>query len=505
MSDSPPQDHAQARVRTGVAGLDTILGGGFMQGGIYIVQGSPGVGKTIFSNQFCFQEVASGGRALFVTLLAENHARMVANLRGLSFFDEGRIPDQLTYLSAYRELHDAGLKGLVDLLRREIQRKRCTVLVLDGIVSAQSSSASDQLFREFIHDLQEIALATDCTILLNASVNSGTVSPEETMVDGLIEFTDRNYGWRAESDLQVKKLRGAPFLRGRHAYEITNDGVVVHPRIEGLYARPSIHDEGSLSRTSSGSAQLDAMLKGGLPTASTTMVMGPSGAGKTTMGLHFLSRSSATEPGLMFSFYETPVRLVAKAHGVCRALPALIDSGDVEILWQPPTDGQLDAYGERLLDAVKRRGVKRLFIDGLTSFRQAAVEPSRLDHFFAALANELRVLGVTTLYTLEVPDILGPAIRVPVDDVSSLAENLILLRFIELRSQLHRMVSILKVRDSDFDPSLHQYTLTSSGMDIRASSETAEAILADLNLDAQRPVGARHAGQAETLANKREG
>ena len=139
------------------------------------------------------------------------------------------------------------------------------------------------------------------------------------------------------------------------------------------------------------------------------------------------------------------------------------------MLWQPPTDDMLDAYGERLLEAVHRRRVKRLVIDGLTSFHKAAVEPSRLDHFFTALANELRVLGVTTLYTLEVPDILGPAIRIPINDISSLAENLILLRFIELRAQLYRMISLLKVRDSDFDPSLHEFTIGADGIAINAT------------------------------------
>ena len=137
----------------------------------------------------------------------------------------------------------------------------------------------------------------------------------------------------------------------------------------------------------------------------------------------------------------------------------------------------LDAYGERLLEAVHRRKVRRLFIDGLNGLMKAAVEPGRMDHFFTALANELRVLGVTTLYSLEVPDILGPAIRVPIDDISSIAENMILLRFIELRSKLYRLISILKVRNSDFDPSLHQYRITNEGIEIEATADSAESIM----------------------------
>ena len=159
-----------SRVTSGIAGLDTVLLGGVFEGGIYIVQGSPGAGKTILTSQICCHHAAEGGVALFVTLLAENHARLIANLRTLSFFDETLIPEKLSYLSGFAELRDAGLKGVVDLLRREIQRRRCTTLVVDGLVTAQASAESDQEFKEFVHNLQEIALATRCTMFLTTNV-----------------------------------------------------------------------------------------------------------------------------------------------------------------------------------------------------------------------------------------------------------------------------------------------------------------------------------------------
>ena len=466
---TPSDEIGIQRAPSGITGLDTILGGGFMRGGIYIVRGDPGAGKTILTNQICFNHIASSKNAcaLYVTLLAENHARMTSHLRALSFFDESRIPDQMVYLSALGALREGGLKGLVDILRREIKRRGCSILVIDGLITAQTSAASDQDFKEFVHSLQEIALATDCTMFLTASLSKGEISPEQTMVDGLLELSDRNYGWRAESDIQVKKFRGSAFLRGRHAYKITNNGIAIYPRVEALLARPSRPDAGGSELILSGIAKLDNLLGGGLPRASTTMVMGPSGAGKTTLGMQFLSAASESEPGLLFGFYETPARICAKAERNGHPIARLIDKGVVEILWQPPTDDMLDAYGERLLEAVHKRKVRRLFIDGLNGFKKAAIDPGRMDHFFTALANELRVLGVTTLYTLEVPDILGPAIRVPIDDISSIAENMILLRFIELRSRLHRLISILKVRSSDFDASLHEFKITDRGITLR--------------------------------------
>ncbi len=468
-----------ARLKSGIPGLDVILGGGFMQGGMYIIEGLPGAGKTIFTTQICFSQVATGARALFVTLLAENHSRMMSNMAELSFFDQSRIADQLIYLSAFNEVKEGGLKALLDLLRREIMRRRTTLLVIDGLVSAQTSAANDQEFKEFIHDLQEIAIATECTMFLTTTARD-RVSPEQTMVDGLIQLTSRAYGWQAASDLQVTKLRGSDFLRGRHSYKITNDGLTLYPRIEALYANPGHPERLDTGSVKSGIARLDVLLGGGLPEASTTMLVGPSGIGKTTLGLQFLAACEPDQPGLMFSFYETPARVRAKIDRMSLPLGAKLDSGLVEIQWQTPTSDLLDLYGERLLENVRRRGVKRVFIDGLTAFHSAAIDPSRIGNFFSALANELRSQGVTTLYSLEMSDVFGKVVQLPVEDTSSLAENIILLRYVAQRTRLHRMLSIIKVRDSQFDPTVHTYAIGGNGVEISGTPDEAEAILADL-------------------------
>jgi circadian clock protein KaiC len=199
-----------SRVTSGIAGLDTVLLGGVFEGGIYIVQGSPGAGKTILTSQICCHHAAEGGIALFVTLLAENHARLIGNLGTLSFFDATLIPERLSYVSGFGELRGPGLKGVVDLLRREIQRRRCTMLVVDGLVMAQASAESDQEFKEFVHNLQEIALATRCTMFL--TTNSVGDSPERTMVDGLIALHENVGSSQTDSFLQVTKFRGSSFL-----------------------------------------------------------------------------------------------------------------------------------------------------------------------------------------------------------------------------------------------------------------------------------------------------
>jgi circadian clock protein KaiC len=260
-------DHREAgldRLPSGIAGFDLILNGGFLKGGLYIVQGPPGSGKTTLGNQICFNHIRGGGRALYVTLLAEYHARMMQHLSIMSFFDSSKIPDQIAYLNGLRVLHDAGLKGLLSLLRREITTRGASILVIDGIVAAQRAADDEQAFNVFVHELQAIAIATDCTVFMLTSAQGTNITPEHTTVDGIIELVDQLSGWAAESSLQVVKFRRSSVLRGRHAFKITDDGIVVHPRIEALLARPSRHDPGGSAKKPSGVNQLDIMLGGGL-------------------------------------------------------------------------------------------------------------------------------------------------------------------------------------------------------------------------------------------------
>lgn len=470
-------DVAIPRLPSGVSGLDTILSGGFLKAGVYIVQGIPGAGKTVLGNQMVFNHVAGGGQALYITLLAESHSRMLLHMRGMRFFDPSRIPSALSYISAFRTLEEEGLKGLGTLIRREVQARNATLLILDGLVTAGESAKTQTEFKKFIHELQAYASMTDCTMFLLTSARGPIVSPEHTMVDGLIELRDALHGARAERALEVLKFRGSRFLRGQHSFRITDTGIVVYPRIEGLYARPGSEGALATERKPTGIKELDDSIEGGLPPASTTLLLGASGTGKTSIGLHFISQCRAEEPGVVMGFFETPERLRLKARAIGLDLDGLVERGHVEIVWQPPTENTLDALGHCVLEAVRRRGARRLFVDGLGGFQQAAWLEDRIPHFFAALTNELRVLGATALYTVESRDLISPELRLPLANVSSIAENIIVLRYTELRSRMHRLVSVLKMRDSDFDARLREFFITDQGIQVAGAFEGAEDVV----------------------------
>jgi circadian clock protein KaiC len=478
---------ALARVPTGVTGLDEILRGGFLEGGVYIIQGTPGAGKTILANEICFRHAASGGRAAYVTLLAEMHTRLLQHLRPMSFFDESVIPKSLYYVSAFHTLEGDGLKGLVDVLRREIKGQRANLLVLDGLVAAEESAPTDREFKKFIHEIQAHAAASGCTVLLLTSGGLKTVSAEHTMVDGVLELEDQLFEFRTERSLLVRKFRGSGFLRGRHSFRITGDGVKFFPRIEVAFASASQPDILSDTKVVTGIEGFDSMLLGGLPAGTTTGLVGASGIGKTTFGLHYLSAATAREPGLHFGFFETPQRLCLKAKTLGLEVAAAIERGHVEVLWQPQRESVLDELAHRLIGAVQRRKVKRLFIDGLGGFLESATSPQRVSRFFSCLTNELRALGATTIFTMEAQDIVGKGVRVPVSGLSALVENLVFLRFVELGSSLHRLISVHKVRDAGHDLCLREFFITNLGVRVGDVFSGVEGVTTGV---AREPAGA---------------
>lgn len=454
------------RFPTGIAGVDTVLNGGLLVGGVYIVQGAPGAGKTILANEICYRHVANGGRAIYVTLLAESHSRMLQHLSSMSFFDESIVPDKLYYVSAFRMLEDEGLKGLLALLRREIQSQQATLLVLDGLVAAEESAPTSRDFKKFIHELQNHAVANGCTALMLTSGAGEMVRAEHTMVDGLIELADQHFDVRTYRALTVRKFRGSSFLRGKHAFRITSDGIRVFPRLEVALDYPSLPDKGQGPKMSVGSKSVDRILHGGLCGSSVTGVVGPSGAGKTILSLQFLSQASAKEPGLMLGFYETPQRLYAKARSIGLDLEGLVRKGHVHIIWHSQGENLLDEVGHELLKAVTERKVKRLVVDGLGGMIESITFPERIGRYMGCLMNELRARDVTAIMTMESSDIVGPNVRLPIAGVSALIENLIFLRFVERNASLSRLISVAKMRNSDYDEQVREFVIDKGGVEV---------------------------------------
>lgn len=454
------------RLRSGIAGLDTLLKGGFISGASYIIQGRPGSGKTILANQVGFSHVRDGGRVLFATLLAEPHERLFQFLSTLSFFDESRIGEEIQFVSAFDTLENDGLDEVVRLLRREITRQKSTVMIVDGLLNARSRAESPIDTKKFISELQGHAAFAGCTVLFLTSSQLDEGSPEHTMVDGIIEMGEEPAGVRSVRWIKLRKTRGSGAISGAHECEITRDGLVVYPRLESVFARPSREETETVSLTGSGVPTLDTAIGGGLVASSVTLVLGPSGVGKTSFGIQFLGACTPEEPALHFGFFETPPRLRMKAAALGKDFKALEASGALSIVHKPKSEGALDQLGFELLHLVEERKIKRVFIDSLGGMARVAAAPSRLMAFFSTLMEQLRAMGVTVMAAWETSTLLGRDSDVEVPQLSGVADNLLLIRFEDSVSELKRVLSILKVRDNEYDPSLMELFIRSDGMQV---------------------------------------
>ena len=468
------------RTKTGVFGLDTLLRGGLVRGAIYLVMGRPGTGKTTLGNQLCFEHVKQGGRAAYMTLLAESHAAMLKNLHTMSFFDASVINNGLSYVGAYRALRDEKLRGLLDMVRRVILDEKATLLVIDGISPARAIAENDVALKEFVVELQMLSAMTNCTTILLANMTAADANdPEHTMVDGLIELSFEQFRRRTFRTIEVLKFRGTRHLLGRHELEIGSDGVSVHPRLEDLLDGSERPAPASNQRLQTGIRELDLMLHGGVLRGTTSVALGFSGSGKTTLGLHFLhTGAEAGEPGLLFGFYESPDRVLQGGARVGLDLGQHATSGLFSHVWQPSYEFGLDRLGARLLTEVERIGAKRIVIDSLDGFRQAAIDPARTIRFITALLNELRTREITTLLVDETMKPSGPEMEMRIEGISALVENLFLLEYATVGARMRRRVSIVKQRASAHESAAREFFLTERGIEVAPDATTAAEVAA---------------------------
>ncbi len=469
------------RLLTATSGLDSVLQGGLLQGGVYLLTGEPGSGKTILANQICYSQATSGGRAVYITLLIESHDRMLAHLSSLTFFAPEVVGSTLQYISGYSALREGGLQGLMALLQDTIRRQRPTLLVIDGIMRAEVAGGDDIEYKEFLTKLQTNVQLSNCTALMITPQGGNIHGLEHAAVDGIIEMRRLRVGLRTTRELEVLKLRGSFYLEGSHQFEISGAGVKVYPRTEASLASRDVEADEDRVTLAFGSPGVDEMLHGGVLSGAATMLLGPPGSGKTVLGMHFLSEGAQRdEQGLYFGFYETPPRLKSKGDNLGLHFGRFVANGLIRTTWRAPLECLLDALSEQLLEEVRRYRVKRLFIDGLDAFVHASIFPERVPSFVWALSNQLRAFGVTTIFSVETREIFGPTLSVPLTTVGGSADNIIFLRYFEMDSRLHRLVSILKVRDSDYDARIREFRITSHGIEVLSSLEGRQDLLTGL-------------------------
>ena len=298
------------RMSSGNREADHILGGGFPSNSINIVMGHPGSGKTIFAEQLIFHNAGDDRPILYFTTLSEPLAKVVRYLQGFSFYDENKLGTQVIYEDVGPQLSKDGATALIPLLEEAIRTLSPKIIVIDSFKAVHDLAPAAADRRRMVYDMTALlsAYGTTAFLLGEYTEDDILIYPEFAVADGIVEMSRRRLGNRDERYFRVYKLRGSQYLEGAHAFRITDTGLDIYPRL--VSPKLPAGYVPATERLSLGVPGLDEMLDGGVWRGTTTLLAGPSGAGKTTIGLQFaLEGAQKGEPTLYMNFQENPTQL----------------------------------------------------------------------------------------------------------------------------------------------------------------------------------------------------
>ncbi len=449
------------RLTSGDKGLDTILGGGLPANGINLIIGLPGSGKTILSQQFAFACATEERPAIYLSTVSEPFEKMLRYGQTLSFFDRDAIGRSVFYEDLGGAVGgDGGLSAVLERIAALIKERRPGIVAIDSFKALAAFAEEAQAFRQFLHNLAALLTSHPITSFWIGEYGDEETraAPESAVADGIIALGTKHANERSLRLIEVTKLRGTEFRSGRHGYRLSSDGITVFPRLadpvrEGTYP---IGDE----RISTGIPPLDRMLVEGYGQGSSTLVAGPSGVGKTLMGLHFIFNGAASgESGVIATLQENPIQLRRIAAGFDWSL----DDERVALMYRSPNDVYIDEWVYELLDLVEATGATRVLIDSLSDLQFAATDSVRFHEFIYSLTQRLSRGGISPIMTSEVADLFHVG-SLAEYGISHLSDNVILLQYLRARSRLLRTVTVVKSRASAHDPEIREFDITPDGI-----------------------------------------
>jgi circadian clock protein KaiC len=469
MTDHPARDRgdeASARVMTGNPRADEILDGGFPAPSINILMGQPGTGKTIFAEQLLFHNAGGGRPCLYATTLSEPLSKVVTYVQRFDFFDADRLTDDIQYEDLGPALSQRGPMALVDWLDDAIKLRSPKIIVIDSFRAIHDIAGPSDETRHFISRIAGMLAAYDVTAFLLGEYTPEDIRryPEFAVADAIVELARQPMTTRDERYLRVVKLRGSGYRAGQHAFRITDRGLDLFPRlVTPLVPEPY---QALADRVPTGVAGLDKLMGGGLFAGSTTLVVGMTGAGKTTIALQFaLEGVRRGEKALFINFQENPAQL-RRAIASLGADPATIQEQGLNLLYASPVELQIDSIVVEIFEAINSRSVQRLVIDAVGDLATAASDSQRLHDYLYSLIQHFAARGVTSLLTLEAVEGFSGSGASVKDRLSYMSDNLIHLAWTD-EQKARRMMRIVKMRGSAHDHEARQFEIDAAGARVK--------------------------------------
>jgi circadian clock protein KaiC len=471
----------QARASTGIAGLDHILGGGFPSNHLYLIEGTPGSGKTTLGLQFLMRGVREGQRGLYITL-SETAAelRTVAashgwNLDGVEIFElvteEGLSPE-----SEQSILHpsEVELGETTRGVMAAAERVKPSRIVFDSLSEMRLLAQNPLRYRRQVLALKSFFSSRGCTVLLlddrSAERDDLQLHSIAHGVINLEQMVDR-YGPERRR-LRVIKMRGIPFRGGEHDFNLDTGGLAVFPRLVAAEHR----ELNETAVVSTGTPELDKLLGGGLARGSNTLFSGPSGVGKTTTAIACVRAALLRgETAAYYLFDEGLGTLLTRSRALGLEIDGFVSGGQLQMHTLDPAEVSPGEFANMVSTAVDEGGVQTVVIDSLNAYLQAMSGDKHLLLQMHELLTYLNQRGVVTILILGEHGVLGE-IRSDVD-LSYLSDAIVLFRFFEARGSLLKAVSAIKSRTSEHELTIREFRLGKTGVQVGEALTDFEGVM----------------------------
>jgi len=464
------------KLKTGIKNLDHILAGGIPVYSLNIVSGSPGSGKTIFVQNIIFNSARNGLKSLYLTTISESQFKMVRHLQEFEFFSDDFLGDKFIYGDLGAVLRKQGTDKVIEYLTEMIKRHQPNILVIDSFKAIRDIFSDEKTFKAFVFDLAAALSIWEVTVFLVGEYEEKelTLLSEFAIADGIFHLYGQEEKRFQKRYLRILKMRGTSFEQGEHLFQISPAGIEVYPRIkpEGK----ELQYEVKPGKKGFGIAGLDEMLNGGLREGTITLISGGTGTGKTAFVLKFLlDGAEKGENGLFLSFEEPASQLMDNARYLGWELDKYLADGRLDIKFISPIELDVDRHAFEILNMVRGNKVGRFVIDSISSFESSVSDMQKYKDYLWAIGQQLKRRNITTIFTVLNEDLFLPA-SVTKDQISLLADNIIILRYVEDNSRVKKVLGILKARGTNHNRDLREYEITPNGINILGKLERANML-----------------------------
>jgi len=476
-------EKSSLKAKTGVDGLDDILVGGLRRGRVYLLEGSPGTGKTTIAAQFLLEGAKQGEPGLYITLSeTEEELHETAESHGWTIDPPNQIFELVPPESLLDDQQQQSLLYSSDLELGETTKRIFEAIeghspkrvVLDSLSEIRLLAQSSLRYRRQVLALKHYFSRNDATVLMLDDLTTENLDKTvHSVAHGVIRLEETAPEYGAERRrLRVIKYRGQRFRGGHHDMVIETGGVKVFPRLVSGEHRTSFKRE----TISSGSPELNGLLGGGIERGSSTLILGPAGTGKSLLTMTFAVKAvERGEKAAVFIFDEELGLLFERAKGLGIDLQALKDGGNLLIEQVDAAEMSPGEFSQRVRTCVESLGAHTVVIDSLNGYQQAMPEEKQLILHMHELLQFLNRQGATTFLTVAQHGLVGD-MQAPID-VTYLADTVVLLRYFEAAGRVRRAISIIKKRTSSHEDTIREYRIGSNGITLGEPLSNFQGVL----------------------------